>query len=377
MKVLLLITGSIAAIKSPQLIELLRKQKHKVQYALSPSARNFVPQFMLENCLANNWYQKNNSVHVDIVKWADRIIVYPATFNTIGKVASGIADSFITTVLSLVSFNKLIFAPAMNTKMYQNDFLQANLAKLKQLGATFIGPNYGKLKDGDTGIGRAIEPEQLIDFLENRPKKKVLLTFGYTRVNLDPVRVVCVPSSGKSGLALIQILAQKYDLTVISGNLEHLNNQIPAHVQIINIQTLQEYYTAVDEYIQQNDCFISLCAVSDLIFKTREQKIKKNEQIYFEYTIGKDVLKDIALKYPEKIKIGYALESENILENGKKKLISKNLDAIIINNAQTLASDQSSGYIILKNGHTSEFLHLDKYDLAIKIDQLLGQLWKK
>ncbi|UUD36090.1 bifunctional phosphopantothenoylcysteine decarboxylase/phosphopantothenate--cysteine ligase CoaBC [Mycoplasmopsis citelli] len=377
MKVLLLITGSIAAIKAPLLINSLQKQGIAFQYAISHAAKSFLEPQFTKGSIDVNWYQKDNSTHVDAVKWADKIIVYPASFNVIGKVANGIADDFISTTLSLASFNKVIFAPAMNTKMFQNTFLQANITKLKNHGATFLGPNYGILKDGDIGIGRVIEPQQLVDFLINKPKKKVLLTFGYTKVFLDPVRSITVHSSGKSGLALIYVLAQKYDLTVISGNLKHLNNLIPSNVKVIDIETLEEYYDAVDGNIQENDCFISLCAVSDLVFQKHEHKIKKDANTKFNYSIGRDVLKDISLKYPNKIKIGYALESQNILENGIKKLISKKLDAIIINDAQSLQNQTSNGFIALKNEQISEFHNLNKHDLALKIDKILEELWKK
>ncbi|VEU76386.1 bifunctional phosphopantothenoylcysteine decarboxylase/phosphopantothenate--cysteine ligase CoaBC [Mycoplasmopsis columboralis] len=375
MKILLLITGSVASIKAKKLYDLLIRNNHEVRVAISESAHNFVPKHIFENSLEFKWYENATSVHIEAPKWADRIIVYPASFNTIGKVSNAIADNFITSVMSVAPFDKTIFCPAMNTKMYHNPFLQANIVKLKQQGAIFLGPAKGLLKDGEIGIGRVVEPQAVIDFLENKNPKKILLTFGYTQVKLDPVRSVAVHSSGKSGLALIQTLSEGYDVTVINGNLPHLNEYIPSHVKVVNISSVNEYYKAVDEHIVNNDCFISLCAVSDLIFESQEHKIKKNAPVDFKYQIGRDVLKDISHRYPQKLKVGYALETNDILDNGLKKLTSKNLNMIVINDSSSLANNTSSGYIVVKDNSPLEFKNLNKHELAQQIKDVLDKIW--
>ncbi|WP_025755141.1 bifunctional phosphopantothenoylcysteine decarboxylase/phosphopantothenate--cysteine ligase CoaBC [Mycoplasmopsis cricetuli] len=377
MKILVLITGSIASIKSKKLINLLEKNNHEVKYALTDSAYNFVNQSDFPEALNKIWYQKGILEHIEAVLWADLIIVYPITYNTLNKIALGINDNFITAIFSTQCFQKTIMCPAMNKNMYYSEVLQKNIKKLINNGVIFIGPESGQLKDGMIGIGRVSEPERVIDFIENKKGPKILLTYGYTTVKLDPVRVVSVPSSGKTGILLIHELAKFANLTVISGNLKHLNNKIPSSVKVINIETVNQYYEAVDKYIVENDFFISLCAVSDLIFKPKLTKIKKNEKIAFEYKIGRDVLKSIALKYPNKIKIGFALESNDLLKNGLEKLDEKKLNAIVINDSNSLKNNTSSGYLVIKNEKPIFFENLNKNELAQKIAKMVEQLWKK
>ncbi|WP_036464056.1 bifunctional phosphopantothenoylcysteine decarboxylase/phosphopantothenate--cysteine ligase CoaBC [Mycoplasmopsis sturni] len=376
MNLLVLVTGSIAAIKSHLLVKKLIEQKHTVKVAFTEAGKEFVSLKDFTNYYDNTWYKNKKSDHIDLFKWADRIIVYPATYNTINKVANGINDNFVTNLLSIGGFNKWIVCPAMNTKMYANPILQENIIKLKKLGVTFLGPDAGMLYDGDNGIGRVVEPDFVVDFLSCKPKKKVLITFGFTKVYLDPVRTVSVFSSGKSGLALIQELAKSFDVTVINGNLEHLNTYIPLQVKVINVKLVDEYFKAVQDNIKKHDIYISLAAVSDLIFEKQKQKIKKNEDIKFNFHQGVDVLKWVSDNYPNKIKIGYALESSNLIENGRSKFNNKKLDLLVVNNSLTLGSNTSTGFFITKENEEA-FKDLDKTKLAQIICQKIEEICKK
>lgn len=376
MNLLVLVTGSIAAIKSHLLVKKLIQQKHSVKVAFTESGKEFVSLEDFTDYYDNTWYKNKKSDHVDLFKWADRIIVYPATYNTINKVANGINDNFVTNLLSVGGFNKWIVCPAMNTKMYANPILQENIIKLKKLGVTFLGPDAGILYDGDNGIGRVVEPDFVVNFLSCKSKRKVLITFGFTKVYLDPVRTVSVFSSGKSGLALIQELAKSFDVTVINGNLEHLNTYIPLQVKVINVKLVDEYFKAVEDNIKKHDIYISLAAVSDLIFDKQKQKIKKNEDIEFNFHQGIDVLKWVSDNYPNKTKIGYALESTNLIENGRSKFNNKKLDLLVVNDSLTLGSNTSTGFFITKENEES-FKNLDKTKLAQIICQKIEEICKK
>lgn len=375
MKILILSSASIALKKTNELIKIFSQNGHEVKYCLTNNALKMNLVELNENYVDDDSYSELTTKHIQLAKWADKIIVYPATFNTINKLANGITDNFVMSILSLGFFNKTIICPAMNFRMFDNEILQSNINTLKNLGVTFVGPEYGKLYCGDEGYGRVVEVNDLFNFVIKKPIKKLLITLGYTEVKLDDVRTVSVRSSGKMGLSLINELKYFFDLTVINANLPELNKYINNDIKIINVSTVEQYFNAVKENIVSQDIYLSVAAVSDLIFDKFDGKIKKDTTINFTYKIGVDVLKWVSETYPEKIKIGFALESSKNLENGLKKLNGKNLDMLILNSKEALKSSLTSGFILTKNNNI-EFDNLTKEELASKIASEI-KVWSK
>lgn len=375
MKILILSSASIALKKTNELIKIFSQNGHEVKYCLTNNALKMNLVELNENYVDDDSYSELTTKHIQLAKWADKIIVYPATFNTINKLANGITDNFVMSILSLGFFNKTIICPAMNFRMFDNEILQSNITRLKKLGVTFVGPEYGKLYCGDEGYGRVVEVNDLFNFVIKKPIKKLLITLGYTEVKLDDVRTVSVRSSGKMGLSLINELKYFFDLTVINANLPELNKYINNDIKIINVSTVEQYFNAVKENIESQDIYLSVAAVSDLIFDKFDGKIKKDTTINFTYKIGVDVLKWVSETYPEKIKIGFALESSKNLENGLKKLNGKNLDMLILNSKEALKSSLTSGFILTKNNNI-EFDNLTKEELASKIASEI-KIWSK
>lgn len=375
MKILILSSASIALKKTNELIKIFSQNGHEVKYCLTNNALKMNLLELNENYVDDDSYSELTTKHIQLAKWADKIIVYPATFNTINKLANGITDNFVMSILSLGFFNKTIICPAMNFRMFDNEILQSNITRLKKLGVTFVGPEYGKLYCGDEGYGRVVEVNDLFNFVIKKPIKKLLITLGYTEVKLDDVRTVSVRSSGKMGLSLINELKYFFDLTVINANLPELNKYINNDIKIINVSTVEQYFNAVKENIESQDIYLSVAAVSDLIFDKFDGKIKKDTTINFTYKIGIDVLKWVSETYPEKIKIGFALESSKNIENGLKKLNAKNLDMLILNSKEALKSSLTSGFILTKNNNI-EFDNLTKEELASKIASEI-KIWSK
>lgn len=375
MKILILSSASIALKKTNELIKIFSQNGHEVKYCLTNNALKMNLLELNENYVDDDSYSELTTKHIQLAKWADKIIVYPATFNTINKLANGITDNFVMSILSLGFFNKTIICPAMNFRMFDNEILQSNITRLKKLGVTFVGPEYGKLYCGDEGYGRVVEVNDLFNFVIKKPIKKLLITLGYTEVKLDDVRTVSVRSSGKMGLSLINELKYFFDLTVINSNLPELNKYINNDIKIINVSTVEQYFNAVKENIESQDIYLSVAAVSDLIFDKFDGKIKKDTTINFTYKIGIDVLKWVSETYPEKIKIGFALESSKNIENGLKKLNAKNLDMLILNSKEALKSSLTSGFILTKNNNI-EFDNLTKEELASKIASEI-KIWNK
>ncbi|VEU58675.1 bifunctional phosphopantothenoylcysteine decarboxylase/phosphopantothenate--cysteine ligase CoaBC [Mycoplasmopsis gallinacea] len=383
MKILIIASSSVAIKKLESLISNLEELDWEIKILFTNKAGEIFTfsterynDYILNQNKDMEDFVHNPSFHVELAKEFNHIIIYPATFNTINKYANGIADSLATTILAMGFHNKTIIAPAMNFNMYQNPILQASIEKLKKLGVTFIGPNYGILQCGDIGIGRVIEPYEVINFLTNKNKPKLLISIGYTNVYLDDVRTVSVKSSGQMGIFLAKELSKYFDLTIINANISQLNNYFDSRTKIINVDSVFEYQEAVFKYIKKNDVFVSVAAVSDFIFEKHEAKIKKSDNVSFNYKIGIDVLKEVSILYPDKIKIGFALESQNLLENGTKKLKTKNLDLIVVNNKNTLKSQFSTGFLIEKDGF-NEFTEISKHNLAQLISEKVYRIWKE
>lgn len=343
--ILLGITGGIAAYKIPELIRLLIASGAEVRAVLTEGGSNFVAPETLRVLSGHYVYQslwdenKAESIsHIELARWADVVLIAPATANSIAKLAHGFADDLLST-LFLATTSPIIILPAMNKIMWQNKATQSNLALLKSRDVSVWGPDNGIQACGDTGLGRMCEPDKIIQHLTAFfvPKyftnKKILITAGPTQEPIDPVRYMTNYSSGKMGYALAEAAFEAgAEVTLISGPVF-----ISCHPEIhkINIMTAIEMQNAVIENIAHHDIFISAAAVSDYRSESvSSHKIKKYQQNYtIKFTQNPDILTEIShLSLPHKpIIIGFAAETENLAENAYNKLKAKKLDMIIGN----------------------------------------------
>lgn len=370
-KILIAVTGSIAAYKIASLVRLLIKVKAKVQVIMTESASEFITPLTLatlsKNPVYTSFYKSENGEwnnHVELGLWADIMLVAPASANTIAKMSSGICDSLLmATYLSAKC--PVAFAPAMDLDMYQHPSTKENIAKLIAFGHEMIAPGTGELASGLMGEGRMAEPEEIVSYLENKlnpinfyTNKNILVTAGPTYEAIDPVRFIGNASSGKMGYALAEAFAEKgANVTLISGptNLKaHHSN-----IQTISITSAAEMYAAVQSNFEKTEIFVMAAAVADYTPTLQaKEKIKKTTgEMNVELTKTIDILKYIGEhKSKNQISIGFALETENELSNAQSKLKSKNADLIILNSLK----DKGAGF----NGDYNKVTMLDKQGLV-------------
>jgi phosphopantothenoylcysteine decarboxylase/phosphopantothenate--cysteine ligase len=354
--ILLCVTGGIAAYKAAMLTSKLTQAGANVRVIMSESACQFITPLTFQALSRNEVYvdtfdEKNPAViaHIDLADWADLVLVAPATANTIGKLANGIADNMITTTL-LATKAPVWIAPAMNINMYDHPAVQANIEKLVRFGYQFIEPSEGYLACGYVGKGRLEEPEKIVSLLENHfsllevkpflKGKKILVTAGPTREKLDPVRFFTNRSTGKMGYAIAEAAAKfGADVTLISGP---TNLPSPDHVKTIRVESAQEMYEQVMKYYQDSDIVIKSAAVADYrpkyVFTEKMKKQPGDYVIEMERTI--DILKTLGEQKTTQILVGFAAETERVEEYAKRKLESKNLDMIVANNV----SEEGAGF---------------------------------
>jgi phosphopantothenoylcysteine decarboxylase / phosphopantothenate---cysteine ligase len=354
-KIILGITGSIAAYKSAALCRLLIKSGAAVRVIMTPAAHDFITPLTLGTLSKNpvltdfakdktgSW---NN--HVDLGLWADAMLIAPASANTIGKMANGLCDNFLTAVY-LSARCPVIVAPAMDLDMWKHPSTQANYTKLKAYGNHIVEPADGELASGLSGKGRMAEPEELHNYLvdffsENTPLagKRALVTAGPTYEPIDPVRFIGNHSSGKMGFALAESLAIRGAMVELISGPTHLHTDHP-RITLTRIQTAEEMHAASVKIFPAMDIAVLSAAVAD--YKPRvkaEQKIKKKDDgLTLELTKTHDIAATLGqLKKPNQLLIGFALETENESANARKKLESKNFDFIVLNSL----NDPGSGF---------------------------------
>ena len=354
-RILLGVSGGIAAYKIPMLVRLLTKEGNEVKIVASNSALNFVSELTLQTLSKHRVYtnmflpyEENTTEHISLSEWADVFIVAPATANIIGKYANGIADDALSTVL-LAFEKKVFFAPAMNTAMYNNPAVRNNLNILLNRSIEIIEGEEGELACGSVGKGRMAEVEQIYKHINNYFTEKedlkgktFLVTAGPTVEQIDSVRYISNNSSGKMGYAIAEeILQRGGKVNLISGpvsvTIEENNN-----LNLINVKSAQQMYEASMQEFKNSDVAICSAAVADYTPKqVFSGKMKKKEQsLTIELEPTKDILKTLGQNKGEKIVVGFALESSNEIENAKKKLSSKNLDFIVLNSL----NDKGAGF---------------------------------
>lgn len=344
--VVLGVTGSIAAYKIANLASMLVKAHCDVHVIMTKNATNFINPITFETltnhkCLVDT-FDRNFEFqveHVSLAQKADLMMIAPASANVIGKVAHGIADDMLTTTIMACS-GKVIFSPAMNTHMYENPILQDNLKILKKYGYEIVDPAVGYLACGDTGAGKMPEPETLYQYIlrdlareKDLKGLKIMVTAGPTQESIDPVRYITNHSSGKMGYAIARNAMQRgADVTLVSGPVALA--PVP-FVRTIPVTTAQEMFEAVRDNLDAQDILIKSAAVADYRpSQVSEEKVKKSDgEMSIELERTQDILGYVARhRREDQVICGFSMETQNMLENSRKKLDKKNLDMIAANN---------------------------------------------
>lgn len=343
--VVLAVTGGIAAYKIATLASSLKKLGCNIHVLMTKNATNFINPITFETLTGNkclvDTFDRNfqfNVEHVSIAKQADVVMLAPATADVIGKIAGGIADDMLTTTI-MACRCKVYVAPAMNTNMYLNPIVQDNIQKLKKFGYEVIEPDSGYLACGDTGLGKMPSPEMLLEYImkeiaceKDLAGKKVLVTAGPTIEKIDPVRFISNHSTGKMGYAIARnCMLRGADVTLVTGR---TSIQPPPFVKVVNILSAQDMYDAVTAAYDEQDIVIKAAAVADYRPEhAADEKIKKHDgEMSIPLTRTKDILKYLGEHKKNQFLCGFSMETENMVENSKRKLAEKNVDMIVANN---------------------------------------------
>lgn len=337
------VSGSIAAYKAPDIVRRLQDLGAEVRVILTQGGAEFITELSLQATSKNKvhchlWDRESefSMGHIELAKWADAILIAPASANTIANLALGKASDLLSSVI-LASDCPILLSPAMNQKMYGSDSVQANLKTLKTRQMKIIAPESGEQICGDIGEGRLAEPNSIAQKVGNIFQntqftgKKILITLGATIEAIDSVRYLSNHSSGKMGSALADACIEAgAQVTLVHGNITVKLNQ---KATIISAISAQEMYDAVMAHIAEQDIFIACAAVSDYSVKNiAKNKIKKSEKVLtLELTPTKDILKAVCRMPQKPLCVGFAAETQNLIENAKNKLKNKGCDAIILN----------------------------------------------
>ena len=346
--VLLGVTGSIAAYKIASLASALKKRHADVHVLMTENATNFINPITFETLTGNkclvDTFDRNFQFqveHISIAKKADLVMIAPASANVIGKLAHGIADDMLTTTIMACKCKKFIL-PAMNTNMFKNPVVQDNLKILEHYGYEVIAPANGYLACGDTGAGKMPEPETLLAYIERETAcekdlkgKKILVTAGPTQEAIDPVRYITNHSSGKMGYAIAKIaMLRGADVTLVSGCTAI---EPPMFVNLVPVVTAKDMYEAVTSISNEQDIIIKAAAVADYRpANVSDEKVKKREgQMSIELERTDDILKYLGEHKPTgQFLCGFSMETQNVIENSRAKLVKKNLDMVAANNVK-------------------------------------------
>ena len=347
------VTGGIAAYKAAELVSLLGKQGHAVRCIMTDAAQQFITPLTLQTLSGNPVYttmfqpQENPEwqvEHIGLARWADCVLVVPATADFIGKVAHGLADDLLSTCV-MATAAPVFFAPAMNDQMYTNPFVQRNIAALREAGYGFIDPVEGQLACGTSGKGKMASPQQIAAVLETLREQdmqglRVVVTAGPTREAIDPVRYITNHSSGKMGYAIAKQAANRgADVVLVSGP---SSQTVPANVTVVPVQSAAEMFEAVKQHYDTADVVIKAAAVADYRPKNvAVQKIKKSDgDMTLELERNPDILAWLGEYKQQQILMGFAAETNDIEQHALGKLQRKHLDFIAANDV----TQQHSGF---------------------------------
>ena len=383
------VTGGIAVYKALDVISALRKKDIEVHVIMTESASKFVNpltfQSISQNMVVTDMFAEPKAweiQHISLAQKADLMLIAPATANVIGKISNGIADDMLSTTV-MATKAKVLIAPAMNTNMYQNPIVQNNISKLKDFGYKFIEPASGRLACGDIGIGKLADVntivERVIEELEDKEQdllgKKVLVSAGPTIAPIDPVRYITNRSTGKMGYAIAKEARDRgAEVILVSGP---TNLEPPKNVKIINIKTNEEMKKEILQNFKWADIVIKSAAVAD--YKPKEyskEKIKKGEgDLNICLTRDNDILKFLGEIKTHQVLVGFAAESDNVLENSERKLKNKNLDFIVANDITSydtgFGSEDNKVVILSKNNEKLELEKMSKKKVASNIFDMI------
>ena len=388
--VLLGVSGSIAAYKTAYLASALKKLQADVHVLMTRNAVNFINPITFETLTGNkclvDTFDRNfefSVEHVSLAKQADVVMIAPASADVIGKIAHGIADDMLTTTVMACRCRKII-APAMNTNMFENPIVQDNLETLRRYGYEVISPAVGYLACGDTGAGKMPEPELLLEYIlqETACEKdmaglKVLVTAGPTQEAIDPVRYITNHSTGKMGYAIAKMAARRgADVTLVSGETAL---EKPVFVQTVPVKSAEEMFEAVTQRSPEQDIIIKAAAVADYRPKAvSSQKVKKAEgELTLELERTQDILAYLGgHRQPGQILCGFAMETEDLLENARKKLEKKHLDMIVANSLRVEGAGFGGDTNVVTLVTGSEEISLGKLSKEETAGRILDRIMK-
>ncbi|ORM39236.1 phosphopantothenoylcysteine decarboxylase [Francisella endosymbiont of Ornithodoros moubata] len=377
-RILFGITGSVSAFKTVNLIRLFIKSGTQCKAIVTKGAQQFIkPELLvalgcdvyIDEKLDMFCYQQSMA-HINLPRWADKIFIIPASANTLAKLAYGLADDLLSqAILANNDNSKVYLAPAMNVNMWQNQLTQDNVKKLQALGFNLILPDEGLQACGDSGGGRLHEPEELFKLLatsQDFKDKKVLITVGATVEDIDGVRYLSNYSSGKMGLALVkQLLARGANVTVLKAKTTINFDINHSQLKIVKTLSADEMNQAMLELAKDSDIFIGCAAVADYKIKNKfTNKIKKiDDSLTLEFIKNPDILINCKQHYPQIFAIGFAAESQNIIEYAQAKLIKKNINMIVANETNVFGKDDSSVTILSKH-QNKQYKNKSKSEIA-------------
>lgn len=387
-EILLGVTGGIGAYKAIELLRLLVKDGARTTVVMTRGAKEFVTPLTFATLSGSKVYtevfdEDEPLSHIELASKADILVIAPATANIIGKIASGIADDLLSTVV-MATKAPILIVPAMNTSMYENPLLQQNIARLKGLGYHFIGPEEGELACGYEGRGRMSEPEDIkeaiLDLLtpEDIKGMRLLVTAGPTREFIDPVRFISNPSTGKMGFAIARIGKRRgAEVTLVTGP---TSLKPPRGVEMVRVESAFEMRDEVLRRAGGMDVVVMAAAVGDFYIERREgRKIRRGGSLTLTLHPTPDILRELSRLKRRPILVGFAAETEDLVGRARKKLIEKGVDLIIANDLM----DPQSGFgsdtnrvVILKKEGKEELPLISKEEVAWRILERVKALWK-
>ena len=389
---MLIICGGIAAYKSLELIRLLKKKGSVVKTVLTKSGSEFITPLSIsslsqEKVYTNLFEATNESEldHIALSRWADIILIAPATANIISKLSYGLSDDLASTI-ALASNKQIFIAPAMNVRMWEHQSTKENIGKIKEFGYKIIGPEIGDMACGEYGEGKMTEPSNIISFLENylniiqqNNKFRALVTAGPTYEYIDPVRYISNKSSGKQGYEIAKSLVKSgFETTLISGP-THLSP--PSGINLVKINSAEEMFNATIDKLPVDVAIFSAAVGDYRVVNKKKEKIKKSENMSLDLEKNVDIISHVSKhnSLRPKIVIGFAAETNNLVENSQKKLQQKKCDWIIANDVSNKSigfdSDFNEVTIFYKKGNEEKLSYKKKFDISDEIvDKILDQL---
>ena len=375
-KIVLAVTGSIAAYKSCELLRLLIKRGAEVSVIMTEAAQRFVTPLSFQalgakKVYTGDWGDSTTAIpHIEATKEASLLLVAPATANILAKAAQGLADDLLSAAI-LAARCPVAYAPAMNTFMWHNQATQRNVTQLNQDGAIFLGPDSGEQACGDIGSGRMLEPEDIIELLQGAfsprllDRCRVLITAGPTYEPIDPVRGITNLSSGKQGFAIAKAAALAgAEVTLIAGKCDL---KTPAGVKRIDVTTALEMYDAVMQEVTQHEIFISVAAVADWrVANASDHKIKKEfagaPDLQFEE--NPDILASVAALENAPYCVGFAAETDNLIDNARAKLYRKNVPLIVANLVSDAMNQDTNAVVFVERDAATPLAKATKEHIA-------------